>query len=113
MRESLRSDLQAQRADWGTRFQRDDELDFRGERLNPKRVELSEADHEALRSIVDRFAPQIDALVQQSFDLTAEAEEATWDEGLPRAYPLIEFEEPTAGPTAGQLVLFRKWVRFP
>ena len=111
MRNALREDLQQQRSEWSRRFESDDELDLHGNRLNAQNKDLTEHASAAIRSIVDRYSSEIDAKVQQSFDLTAEAEETIWDRHMYRAQPLIDFPDLAAEECRGQLVLMRKWAR--
>jgi hypothetical protein len=70
IREKLRQALQDQHPTWEKRFQSDDEFDLRGPRLNPKARVLSAANVDDIQSIMASYAPEIDDLVEQTFDLT-------------------------------------------
>ena len=112
-RSKLRGELQAQRSTWGKRFERENGRDPHGSYLNPEGKALAEEQLRYIAAIFERHAREIEAAEQRSFDLTVEADEATWDQGEVRAFPLIEFPTDEPKPGTGELVFVRKWGRSP
>lgn len=111
VRESLREELQAQRADWSRRIEHADECDPSSPRLNPKAKPILDDARAKIAAIMQKYEPRIAPLLATSFDLTCEADDLVWDRRAYRAYPFIEL--PDREPTSyhGRLVMLRKWTR--
>lgn len=108
IRAHIREGFLAQRTAWIEGYRdRDRDVILTGAILNENSRPLSQVQKVQLQSIVDRYSTRIEALAAESFDLTAEADEQIWDNGLYSACPLVAVKLDSATRRTGALQLIR------